>query len=190
MLIPVTDAAPVVALPEAKAHLRVDFTDDDAYITSLIVAATTAVGDRTGRTLGLQEFDYRVDSLRLTPAWCGAIWFPAPPLVSVASVKYVDADGVEQTLEPTKYRVFGVGTSRGGGIRLAEGSSWPAVRPGLEAMTIRFTAGYEAPPEPIRHAILMIVGHLYAHRGEMVKSDLMEDPAIKSLLAPYRVLGV
>ena len=38
-----------VSLAEARLHLRVDFTDDDALITSLIAAARQAAETLTGR---------------------------------------------------------------------------------------------------------------------------------------------
>lgn len=43
-LSPVRTAAPAelpITLAEAKAHCRVDYTDDDAFITSLIGAAVS-----------------------------------------------------------------------------------------------------------------------------------------------------
>ncbi len=53
----------------------------------------------------------------------------------------------------------------------------------------RYRAGYETVPEDIRHAVLLMVGQLYSVRGERIDNDLVEDPAIKALLAPYRMWG-
>jgi len=111
-----------------------------------------------------------------------------PPLLEVTSVKYIDSDNAEQTYASANYRAFGIGGR--GGIRLTVGASWPPLRSGPEAVTIRFEAGYEDVPEPINRAIKLMIGQLYNSRGEMVQENLMEDPAIKALLAPYRKLGI
>ena len=186
MLIPVTPAAPIVTLDECKDHLRLDHTDDDAYVTALISAATTAAQERLGRTLGIMTWDYRLDSAGIY--WGGDIRLPMPPLLEVVSVTYVDLDDATQAYAPANYRAFGIGGR--GGIRLAGGAAWPSVRQGPEAVTIRYRAGYDTVPEPIRQAIKLLIGQLYAQRGEMVQENLTEDPAIKALLAPYRELGV
>jgi len=185
MLIPVTAAAPVVTPAEAKAHLRVDHSDDDAYITSLIGVASTAAAERLERTLGLREWDLRLDSEDVRTGF--DIRLPGPPLVEVVSVTYVDTDGAVQTYDPANYRVFGIGAPHGGGIRAKSGSVWPSLQYGPEAVTVRYRAGYETVPDDIKHAVLLIIGDLYASRGEKIRDDLMEEPAVKALLAPHRV---
>lgn len=186
MLIPVAPADPIISLEDAKQHLRIDHTDDDAYITALIRAAETAVSERLERTLGVTTWDYRIGSEDI--CWGFDIRLPNPPLIEVLSVKYFDTDGAEQTYAPANYRAFGIGGR--GGIRLTGGASWPSLRYGPEAVTIRYKAGYADVPEPIRQAVKLLIGQLYAQRGEMVQENLTEDPAIKNLLAPYRVWGV
>jgi uncharacterized phiE125 gp8 family phage protein len=186
MLIPVTAAEPIVSIADARAHLRVDHSDDDTYIDALIGAATTAVQERLGRTLGIATWDYRLDSAGIY--WGGDIRLPMPPLLEVLSVSYFDSDNASQVYAPANYRAFGTGGR--GGIRLAGGASWPSVRSGPEAVTIRYKAGYDDVPEPIKQAIKLLIGQLYNSRGEMVNTNLMEDPAIKALLAPYCVYGI
>lgn len=192
MLIPLTEAAPVVTLDEAKAHLRVDHTDDDAYITALIGVASVAVADRTDSTVGVREWEWHAfheDMLRrMSPCW--RLRIPAPPLLEVLSITYRDGQGVEQTYPANDYEVVGVGAPQGGYVRLKNGRTWPSVEPGTEAAVVRFRAGYKDVPEPLRQAVLLIIGNLYNSRGEMVNTNLMEDPTIRALLAPYRVLGV
>lgn len=188
MLIPVTAAAPIVTLADAKAHLRVDHGDDDAYITSLIGVASTAVAERLERTLGLREWDLRLDSEDVRTGF--DIRLPGPPLVEVVSVKFLDTDGAENTYDSANYRVFGIGTPQGGGIRLKSGAVWPSLMTGPEAVTVRYRAGYETVPQDIKHAVLLLIGQLYSARGERIDGDLVEDTAINALLAPYRVFGI
>ena len=192
MLIPLTEAAPVVTLDEAKAHLRVDHTDDDAYITALISVASVAAADRTDRTIGIREWEWRAIGhdlcRRLTSRWWLRV--PAPPLLDVISIKYRDTEGAEQTSPPEDYEIVGVGAPQGGFIRLKSGRSWPSVEPGAEAAVIHFKAGYEEVPETLKQAVLLMIGHLYNSRGEMIRQEFIEDPTIKALLIPYKVWGV
>jgi uncharacterized phiE125 gp8 family phage protein len=68
MLQKIVDAvAEPVSLEEAKAHLRVDGTIDDAYIGALITAARTDAENRLQRSL--TETTWRV-TLGDVPAWC------------------------------------------------------------------------------------------------------------------------
>lgn len=192
MLIPLTEAAPVVTLDEAKAHLRVDHTDDDAYITALISVASVAAADRTDQTIGIREWEWRVIGQdlfrRLTSCWWLRV--PAPPLIEVTAIKYRDTEGAEQTFPAEDYEVIGAKAPQGGFIRLKNGRSWPSVEPGTEAAVIHFKAGYEEAPEPLKQAVLLMIGHLYNSRGEMIRQEFIEDPTIKALLIPYRVWGV
>ena len=68
---------------------------------------------------------------------------------------------------------------------------WPVVRCLPEAVQIRFVAGYGAAaavPEDIKEAMLLIIGHLYAHREENHDFELYEMPlgALRPL-SPYRI---
>ncbi|MGJ0505614.1 MAG: head-tail connector protein [Methylocystis sp.] len=148
--------AQAVLLDEAKAHLRVDAMDDDALIAALISAATDAL-NYLNRTIApcLWELDLA--------AFADEIILPRPPLKTVSSIVYRDSQNIAQTLPSSVYDV--VTDSEGFGyVRLAYGQSWPDVRSGGEPVTIRFEAGYDAPPPPIKAAILLRVARLYELR--------------------------
>src|SRR5262245_61367182 len=85
---------PPVSLDEAKAHLRVDHTDDDNYITALIAAATTYLDGWNGvlgRAMITQEWELVLDAFP-----CGdAIEIPLGPLQDVSRVAYDDSAGDE-----------------------------------------------------------------------------------------------
>jgi uncharacterized phiE125 gp8 family phage protein len=138
-----------VSLSEAKAHCRVDIADDDDLITSLIVAARQVCETRIKRAFVKQTWELILDEFPSQRrfngsnpgrAWEPEIRLPLPPLVSVASITYLDADGVTQTLvEGTDYQVL-AGTP--GRIVPAYGTTWPTARCQPGSVTIRFVAGY------------------------------------------------
>ena len=171
-----------VSLAEAKAHLRVTSSDDDALIVGYLVAARQFVEDYTGRTLSLQTYDYKIDD-----ELCGEILLPRPPLVSVTSVSYVDINGATQTLSPSLYQVdTGILFGR---IVPAYQATYPSVRVQPNAVTVRFQAGYTQIPEPIRQAILLLVSHFYDNRQPVVIGTSFSELtfSVVALLTPYKV---
>lgn len=169
-----------ISLADAKAHLRVEHTDDDALIALYITAARQTVDGKDGwlgRALVTQTWDVSLDAF---PS--GEIELPLQPLQSVASVTYDDVDGAAQTLDPAGY------TFDPTGWIVAGSSGWPATLSAINAVRARFVAGYGAAadvPAPIRAALLLMVGHLYANR-EAPAEDALKGAA-GSLLAPYRI---
>ena len=89
-----------VTLLEAKLHLRVDHADDDTLITSLIKTARQQAEHRTGRRYGVQTWERAYDAF---PAW--ALLLPDPPVTAIVSIKYDNANAIEQTLDPAAYRL-------------------------------------------------------------------------------------
>lgn len=213
MLVRVTPPAPIVTTADAKKHLRVEHPDDDAYIDALVATATAWIDGADGwlgRALGVQTWDLKLDSVATYRRsdwwhWCSSygwrVRLPLPPLVEVVSVTYKDAAGATQTLAPSGYAVHGVDASQGGFLALANGASWPAIQYGPEAVTVRFRAGYpnagDPPvttvPAPIRHAILLMIGHLYHHREEVTAGQGGKPErlpmGVDALLSPYRVFS-
>ncbi len=171
-----------VSLAEAKAHLRVTEGDEDALIVSYLIAARQYVEDYTGRQLSLVTYDFKMDD-----ELCSEIVLPRPPLVSVTSVTYVDINGATQTLSSSLYRVdTGILFGR---IVPAYQATYPSVRVQPDAVTVRFQAGYSQIPEPIRMAILLLVGQWYDNRSAVtVGATVNEVPfAVVALLSPYKV---
>jgi len=176
-----------VTLTEAKAHCRVDYTDDDTLITSLIVAAREYCEEITRRAFITQTWDYKKDRFK-----GDEIDLPKGPLISVTSVKYIDNTGTEQTLATSEYDVRTY-TSEQGEIGLAFSKFWPVVRAVDDAVTIRFVAGYGAAsdvPQAIKQAMLMLIAHWYENRESVIAGITASNvpQAVDMLLAPHRVL--
>jgi uncharacterized phiE125 gp8 family phage protein len=162
-----------ITLAEAKAHCRVDGTDEDTLISGLIVAAREYVEDMTGRALVTSTWDYYLDRFPWSDACSWSrhdIKLPKGKLQSVTSIKYTDSSGNQYTLDPSTYHAL---TAREpGAVRLAHGASWPpaTLRSG-EAVVIRFVAGYDnaaAVPQSLKNAMLLLIGWWYENREAAV----------------------
>lgn len=224
-----TPAAEPVSLIEAKAHLRVDFTDDDLLIGALLTAARQHAETITRRALVTQQWKMTADQfpapgMNISSAnWYGPQWgtspgplsvarvdgrsgneiyLPFPPLQTVDSIKYIDQDGVQQTLVSTEYKVDTA--SEPARIVPAYGKAWPATRNEINAVEVTFTCGYgalntatppvwapAAVPEGIKSWMKIRIGSMYEHRAEveMVQRAKMEVmPFVDGLLDPFRVV--
>lgn len=107
-----------------------------------------------------------------------------PPFAEMVGVKYVDGNGVEQTLDPSGYEVVGGGADFAR-LVLPYGRSWPATRLGPESVRIRYKAGY-APDdpqlEPAKHAVALAVKRLRALATEdlFIRSETTEGVGAES----------
>lgn len=181
-----------ITLAEAKTHLRVDASDEDALITSLIVAARRAAEQRTGRALVTQTWEASCDEF---PGSGEGIPLQLAPVQSVTSVKYIDTAGVEQTIGAPNYTLNDRG-SMGHSVLPAHGYAWPSAREQQNAVTVRFVAGYGAAaavPQDIKAWLLLTIGTLYMQRESFV-GNAMFAPAIPdrfwdALLDPYCMVG-
>ena len=173
---PATLCVPVAA---AKAHLRVDHDLDDAHIEDLIRAATEHLDGWSGvlgRALEAQTWELALDAFP-----DGAIRLPLGPVASVTSVIYADPAGAEQTVDPGAY-VLDAQSVEGWVVPI---DGWPATMETVNAVRVRWVAG-TGTPRAARQAILLLVGHWYAHR-EAVGEAAVELPlGVQSLIAPLR----
>lgn len=155
-----------VTTAEAKAHLRVDISDDDTLIAALIVAARQAFEEINGRSLFTTTWKLILDG------WPDGetIRLPRPPLQSVTSITYTDTDGNTTVWDAANYEVETMRTP--GRVYLAYNASWPtaSLRP-ASPITITYVSGWatvEAIPQRYKAAILLLVGHLYENREAVV----------------------
>ena len=172
-----------VSLAEAKAHCRVDTNDEDGLIAGYLLAARQHVETYTRRALLTQTWDQSVDELG------SEIVLLRPPVQSITSLKYLDSTGVEQTLAPSQYRLVKRATGEFV-IVPAYGVTWPTAQAVEAAVTVRFVAGYlpETVPEPLRHGILLLVGHWYENREAVdTRGSASEVPmGFEPLVFPFR----
>lgn len=157
-----------VTLAEARLHLRVDATTDDALITQLVTAGRRWAEDYTRRALVTQT---RRVWLRAFPeVHCGQaiVELPGGRVSAVASVKYTDTAGVLQTLDPAAYVLDSKSDDEIAELWPAYGTSWPATRDEPNAVQVQYTVGYgsaAAVPAQFKQAVLLHVGWHYDNRA-------------------------
>lgn len=164
-------------------------TTGDPMLTMLIQAARQHAEQELRRKLVTQTLDayfheFPHDSHRR---------FYLPPLQSVTSITYLDIDGVEQTLAASQYVVDAV--SIPARIEPAYGVVWPSSRDQVNAIKVRFVAGYgaaSAVPACIKNWMLMRIKTLWDQRDQLTKQlgmPVFEPSFVDALLDPERVTG-
>jgi uncharacterized phiE125 gp8 family phage protein len=164
----VAHAVEPVTYDEAAEHCRIDSDADETYLTALISVAREYVESVTGRATTQATY------LAVAPCWSGflhphnlsvlSLW--RSPLVSVSHVKYYAPDAVAlSTVSSSLYSA--VLTTKPGGIYFA-GDLPDADTTRPDAVQIQFVAGHAtaaAVPAMLRHAIKLLVAHLYEQRA-------------------------
>jgi uncharacterized phiE125 gp8 family phage protein len=172
-----------VTLADAKMHCRIDHSDEDAYLAGLITAARRWIENVCGMALIEQTWEGALDAFPQGP-----ISVPKYPLSSVTSVTYHPRNGV--ATEAEGYDVDAWKRPP----RIVPHNSWPSVSlRASSGVVVRFVAGYGADegdvPQDIRHAILLLVGQMYAHREPEVIGATVAQVGftVDALLAPHRL---
>lgn len=154
-----------ISLSEAKAQVRVTYTDEDLLFSIWIAAArrmveTEAATALVNRTLTLA-----------LPCWPldGQLRLPVGPVSAVNSVKYYDAGGTLQTLaDGADYQTWLA--YRPPTIFPAPQKFWPVVQFGrVPAVSVEFVAGHGTAadvPETAKVAILMTLAFWAENRGD------------------------
>jgi uncharacterized phiE125 gp8 family phage protein len=181
-----------ITVEEAKAHLRVDFADDDDYIIGLITAARMITEERTYRALITQTWDYILDGF--PPNYI--IRIPKSKLQSVTSITYTDMNGTDHIFDPANYIVDK--KSIPGRISLGYNKLWPVtILQPISAVSIRFIAGYgdaTAVPQPLIHAMKYLISQWYEQREPVIlttRAQLMPVPlTFDFLIGPYKVVRI
>ena len=174
------DLNSIITVAQLKEHLRVDHTDEDTLIEALRDAAIAWIEDicntRLGDVSAVGYIDYFYNAR-----------FPIGPVNSIASVTYTDTANQTATLPTAKYW-FDIKTKS---ARITWDNVPDLYDDTFNAVQINMNVGYaEADiPQPLIHAIRLLVGHLYENRQEVVAGGgtVRELPlGIHSLVSPYR----
>lgn len=170
-----------ISLADAKAYLRIEIEAEDALISALIVAARSHVEAVTGTTMIHQTFRQYLDNWPTSEIALGR--YPASQIVAVTGY---DTEG-----EPADLigHVAKLKTHERPALLTVDAVAREQVVNGLE---IDFQAGYGPTsvdvPEPLRRAMLELVGHWYEFRSAIAphQQAVSIPPTVETLLSPYR----
>jgi uncharacterized phiE125 gp8 family phage protein len=175
--------APAVPMELVRDHLRLDADDPELALVGLYAAAAAdAVQGYLNRKLISQTVEHVLDRFPCH-------WLRLPPFRSVEEIAYTDGEGAEQVLASSAYRAV---PSRG---IIEATNGWPAARAQVGAVRVQVVTGYgddwNAVPDAIKSAILLMTSHLYENREPVTPGTVNEVPlSYKALLDPYRWITI
>lgn len=171
-----------VSIEMARAHLHLDDDTHDFWLQNVGIPAARAMAEGyTGQTFA--ETTLRVVADRFPD---GALELRRGPVKDVLSVKYVDGDGIDQTLAPPNYSLdnaWPIGW-------LIPVSGWPATKAVANGVRVTYLAGFDPQknPDPVV-AILLILGHLFKNRESVSDKPMSEIPiSVQWILRQHHVL--
>jgi uncharacterized phiE125 gp8 family phage protein len=176
-----------LTLQELKAQLRLEDSEtaENALLMGYLRASILWTEDFLRRSLITQTWDL------FLPGFCEVVVLPNPPLQSVGTISYLDTADASQTLGAAVYQTD-MKADPGRLVRDPD-ESFPATSLLVNAVTIRFTAGYGLAndvPEDIRLALLLLAGHWYEHREDTAMAAIQRIPmGAEPLLWPHRNLA-
>jgi len=191
-----------VTLAEANQYARIDTTADDALVTTLIYAATSAAEEYLKRALITQTLVLTLDlpssplNNSLGDGWYDlpisvlygelprVIPLPKAPIQSITSVKTYDTSNTLTTYDNSNYFL----DANGARLVLNNTAVPPSNMRQLAACEITYVAGWISAsfvPAPIKMAILMHIQSMYDNRG------VCELPSsCKALLDQFKIYGM
>lgn len=172
-----------VSLAEARLFLRLDQTEEDELLATLITAARLMVEAASGRCLIDQHWRIVLD--RWPPG--GEIRLPLSPVGEIAAARVYDVLGAAQPVDAAALALEKMADPPL--IRLA--GEVPEIGREHGAIEIDIVAGFgataDAVPAPLRQAVLRLAARWFEQRGDVASRDAQELPAgIMALVAPYR----
>lgn len=173
---------PVIDLTIVKLQCRIDDAFDDALLTIWIEAARKYCEHYTQRAIGTQTLELALDEFPTN-----AISLPSGPVSSITSIKYVDLDGIEQTLSGLLYVLDNYSFTHY--AMLADGAAWPEILGVANAVKVRYVTG--SMPDEVKSAMLLLIGGYHRNREAQIvglNDDLRF--GVNALLDINKVWGV
>ena len=188
MLKVITAPEEIITVDDAAEFMRAEFSSsEESLIETFITAARQWCEEYLRRAIGVQTLELRIKGF---PYNNGPITLRAP-LIDVTSVKYLDSDLVEQTLDAADYVV-----SDAEPPVIVPVGAWPVSYGSADAVRVEYRAGYypggspklsEVLPKTIRTAMLMMVADMYTNREAQVEKVLTANPTVERLLSTLRL---
>ena len=171
----------IISLADLKTFLKVETTEDDALIQSMLSTARAYVEDYTGVLCNNGQVDFYGESFK-------DFRFAAGPVKSLTSVSYKTDATTYAVLASTGYAF----SSKSIPQRLEFYSPPSPYDKTLERVKVVTNTGYNetAVPVPLVQAMRLLVGHWYEQRTQVIVGTITAQVplGIHALLNPYRVL--
>ena len=172
----------------AKLDLKVDDVTEDGLIEILIQAARELVEEETQSSLITQTRVIKMDYFPQSES----ITLPFGPIQDdhVITVSYYDSNEDLQEMDAADYWI----DTHSRIPRIVVKDSWPETYDRPNAVEVEYECGYgdagSDVPAPLRKAILLLLGHLYENRQNVIVSGsptgVIEIPyGARVLMAPY-----
>lgn len=189
MLKLITAPDEIITVDEAASFIRAEFSsEEEDLIETFITASRVMCENYLFRRIGVQTIELRDKGFPINNS---PIILPAP-LLSVESIKYLDTDNEEQTLDSDDYVV----SDSAPGI-ITPVSAWPSASLAGDSLRVEFITGYsdpgaspilsEALPKTIKLAMLMQIADMYDNREAQSEKPLVANQTLVNLLSPYRL---
>jgi len=161
-----------ITLAEAKAHLRIDSSDEDVWINSAIISARMMVELYLRRYLITQTWMLSYDNE--TPIEIDL----TEGIQSISSVKIIARDAMETIIDSADY-YLGAGKKKLYFDNVLSG----------HRIEITYDVGYGSAvnvPDDIKQGILMHIADLYENRGDNISMS----KSVLNLLFPHRIIYI
>jgi len=181
----VANTTQLITTANAKLFLKVDTSDDDDIIDSLVKAATESAQEYTNR------FFLETTLTQYGTTFADIKNLFKSPVSDITHIIYYDADDSAQTLATSVYQV--TPAIEPSTIMLKVDQSYPDVADREDAVLIKYKVGYGTAttdvPYAIIQAVYLTIGHWYQNRQEVVVGRIATEIPMgaKYLLDQYKV---
>jgi len=160
-----------ISLSDVKAHLRIDFAQEDAYLTNLIKTAIERFENITTIDLITKTYKTFLDNF---PVDNTPIKIKRTKLQSIISIQYY-LNGVLTNFDASNYYINE--TNQYSHIFLKEDKEYPTtIDNRADAVIINFTSGFGASdanvPFTYKQGLMEYVAFLYKNRGDACCNDM------------------
>jgi uncharacterized phiE125 gp8 family phage protein len=174
-----TESSPTepVTTAEVKTHCKIDGTDEDTYIGSLITQVRRRIENLCGISIVTK-------TVILTAGITCDEHLPYGPVSSITEVKY--QTGNDATTGAEEWDTI-TGTSD----YYTNGQEYKIFKPGYGGtFQITYTAGYSTVPDDLKLAVLNECAYRFQNRGDQSRQYVAENPGLsestKELVHPYK----
>ena len=162
-----------ISLDDVKLHLKIDTdTTEDSLLTALIYAAQEVVENYCRTRLFTTVEEYYLDQFPFEYQ----ITLPKHPISAITYCQYIDTAGVTQTLDAANYLADTV--SKPGRLCLQYAKFWPVTRWIDNAVWVRYSVGFGTTtatiPPVLKQAMLLIIGHYYQNKADVLINTHIE----------------